>query len=202
MAAAWELSWDFSFMAITNEQLEMDKWTWRGISRKHSPKFSMRYYLSVDCYIYGNTANIWGHAKQNPPLSNDSHCSTSKIIIIIICHDYELLYGVPDWKLDLWTTLTHDLWLLLIIALSLNSILHKSAQAKSFQSFVFSSVSSWQRLLTVGNLQLHRPSFLFTDSESESKLLYDWWFTANQFVLVTNPLRLTTSVFSTEHLLS
>jgi hypothetical protein len=32
-------------------------------------------------------------------------------------------------------------------------------------------------------------------SESESELLYDWWFTANQFVLATSPLRLTTSNF-------
>jgi hypothetical protein len=39
--------------------------------------------------------------------------------------------------------------------------------------------------------------------ESESELLYDWRFTANQFVLATSPLRLTTSIFfSTEHLLS
>jgi hypothetical protein len=30
--------------------------------------------------------------------------------------------------------------------------------------------------------------------ERESELLYDWRFTANQFVLATNPLRLTTSV--------
>jgi hypothetical protein len=33
------------------------------------------------------------------------------------------------------------------------------------------------------------------NSESESELLYDWRFTANQFVLATNPLRLTTSNF-------
>jgi hypothetical protein len=31
--------------------------------------------------------------------------------------------------------------------------------------------------------------------ESESELLYNWWFTANQFVLVTSPLRLTTGNF-------
>jgi hypothetical protein len=31
--------------------------------------------------------------------------------------------------------------------------------------------------------------------QSESELLYDWRFTANQFVLATNPLRLTTSHF-------
>jgi hypothetical protein len=32
-------------------------------------------------------------------------------------------------------------------------------------------------------------------SESESESLYDWRFTANQFVLATSPLRLTTSTF-------
>jgi hypothetical protein len=32
-------------------------------------------------------------------------------------------------------------------------------------------------------------------SESESELLYDWRFTANQFVLIPSPLRLTTSNF-------
>jgi hypothetical protein len=34
-----------------------------------------------------------------------------------------------------------------------------------------------------------------TDSESESELLYDWWFTTDQFVLTTSPLRFTTSNF-------
>jgi hypothetical protein len=33
------------------------------------------------------------------------------------------------------------------------------------------------------------------DFQSESKLLYDWRFSANQFVLATSPLRLTTSNF-------
>jgi hypothetical protein len=32
-------------------------------------------------------------------------------------------------------------------------------------------------------------------SESESELLYNWWFTANHFILATSPLRLTTSSF-------
>jgi hypothetical protein len=32
-------------------------------------------------------------------------------------------------------------------------------------------------------------------SEPKSELLYDWRFTANQFVLVTSPLRLTTGIF-------
>jgi hypothetical protein len=34
-----------------------------------------------------------------------------------------------------------------------------------------------------------------TESVKESKLLYDWGFTSNQFVLATNPLRITTSNF-------
>jgi hypothetical protein len=33
------------------------------------------------------------------------------------------------------------------------------------------------------------------ESESESELLYDWQFTANQFVLATSPLRFTTSIY-------
>jgi hypothetical protein len=32
-------------------------------------------------------------------------------------------------------------------------------------------------------------------SQSEAELLYDWQFTANQFVLATSPLRLTASNF-------
>jgi hypothetical protein len=34
-----------------------------------------------------------------------------------------------------------------------------------------------------------------SESDSESELLYDWRFTANQFVLATSPLRLTTRIF-------
>jgi hypothetical protein len=34
-----------------------------------------------------------------------------------------------------------------------------------------------------------------SESESDSELLYYWRFTANQFVLVTSPLRLTTTIF-------
>jgi hypothetical protein len=34
-----------------------------------------------------------------------------------------------------------------------------------------------------------------SESESESELLYDWRFTANQFVLATSLLRLTTRIF-------
>jgi hypothetical protein len=38
-------------------------------------------------------------------------------------------------------------------------------------------------------------SLALTGQLSESELLLDWWFTTNQFVLVTSPLRLTTSNF-------
>jgi hypothetical protein len=42
-----------------------------------------------------------------------------------------------------------------------------------------------------------------SESESESELLYGWRFTANQFVLATSHLRLTTIIsFSTGYLLS
>jgi hypothetical protein len=44
-----------------------------------------------------------------------------------------------DWRLDLLTTLTHDLWLHLIIAPSLIDHLQITAHAKSFQSAVFIS---------------------------------------------------------------
>jgi hypothetical protein len=44
---------------------------------------------------------------------------------------------------------------------------------------------------------------LDSESESESELLYDWLFTANQFVLVPSPLRLTARIFfSIQHLRS
>jgi hypothetical protein len=41
----------------------------------------------------------------------------------------------------------------------------------------------------------HDFSFTTTQSESESGLLYDWRFTANQFVLAASPVRLTASNF-------
>jgi hypothetical protein len=42
--------------------------------------------------------------------------------------------------------------------------------------------------------------FEFSSVKSKSKLLYDWRFTANQFVLASSLLRLTTRFFSTEPL--
>jgi hypothetical protein len=37
--------------------------------------------------------------------------------------------------------------------------------------------------------------FCHSTAQSESELLYDWRFTANQFVFATSPLRLTTNTF-------
>jgi hypothetical protein len=42
-------------------------------------------------------------------------------------------------------------------------------------------------------LAVFRLRVLLPESESQSELLYDWWFSANQFVLATSPLRLTTT---------
>jgi hypothetical protein len=43
--------------------------------------------------------------------------------------------------------------------------------------------------------QLPAPHFSQPQSESESELVYDWRFTANQFVLATSPFRPTTRIF-------
>jgi hypothetical protein len=58
---------------------------------------------------------------------------------------------------------------------------------------VTSSVSVF-RCLTLHSWTLSHDCNL-TQLESESELLYDWRFTANQFVLATSPLRLTTNTF-------
>jgi hypothetical protein len=42
---------------------------------------------------------------------------------------------------------------------------------------------------------MHTQTGFILTPGSESQLLYDWRFTSNQFVLVTSPLRITTSIF-------
>jgi hypothetical protein len=44
------------------------------------------------------------------------------------------------------------------------------------------------------------PEQILTVYFTESQLLHDWRFTANQFVWATSPLTLTTSSLLTEHL--
>jgi hypothetical protein len=53
---------------------------------------------------------------------------------------------------------------------------------------------AWQRLLTLGVPRLSGPRTI-TGFESESDLLYEWWFTANLFVLAPSLLRLMSKVF-------
>jgi hypothetical protein len=96
-------------------------------------------------------------------------------------------------------------------ALSLICTLYKSLEhAKSSRS---SLVVSWQRIYkphcnfsthkifkSHAKSSFHRLTFKSqlnsqSASESESQLLYDWRFTANQFILATSLLRLTTSNF-------
>jgi hypothetical protein len=108
--------------------------------------------------------------------------------------------GGLDWILS---TSTHDSWLHLIIAPSLISTLYKSIQHTL--SYLVFCVFTSRFLATASNSGDSSASTLkCTDSlttltnsasESESELLYDWRFTANQFVMATNPLRPTTSIF-------
>jgi hypothetical protein len=77
---------------------------------------------------------------------------------------------------------------------------------KATRPFPACSVFTRRSLVTASNSgdssasalksSLHRLPYR-TDSESE--LLYDWRFTANQFVLATNHLRLTTNIFFQLH---
>jgi hypothetical protein len=117
------------------------------------------------------------------------------------------------WRLDgrfhLLTTLSQYSWLHLIIATSLISTrcgslqhtpihfsllyLHPSFPGSGFNS-EDSSASALIPLLTAPSL-LFRDSLTTLSSESGSELLYDWRFTANQFVLATRPLRPMTRIF-------
>jgi hypothetical protein len=127
-----------------------------------------------------------------------------------------------DWWIDLLTTYTHHSKLHILTVLSLISTLQKSLHTKSSPAC---SVFSSRRLVTALNngdssaslltsllssiypttelsTELQRNLFSAYLAElnsqltgSESELLYDWRFTANQFALATSPLRSTTSNF-------
>jgi hypothetical protein len=116
------------------------------------------------------------------------------------CHVYECDYrrGLA-WWMDLLTTY---IWLGTTNNYSATANLYNSrittAPAKpspaclSSQSFPGNGVSQWRFF------SLKRSSPFFTDSRTQltwSDSLYDWRFTASQFVLATSPLRLTTSNF-------
>jgi hypothetical protein len=110
---------------------------------------------------------------------------------------------------------THDWELQVTTAPPLISTIHKSPQQtlSLFQQPMSSPAVPWQRLLTVEILQLpaltslpsgkypatelshSQTSLHSTELYSKSKLLYYWRFTANQFVLASSLLGLTTSNF-------
>jgi hypothetical protein len=120
-----------------------------------------------------------------------------------------------DWWIDLLTTYTHHSELHIITALSLISTLHKSIHAKSFSACTIFSSRCLVTALNNGDstslltsllscryptielsteLQRNLFSAYFAELNSHltgsaSELLYDWWFTTNQIILATNPLR-------------
>jgi hypothetical protein len=66
---------------------------------------------------------------------------------------------------------------------------------KSFQSAMYSSVVAWWRIPTMSSasvVTLLPAGDCTTTNHSESELLYDWRFTADQFVLAPSPLRIRT----------
>jgi hypothetical protein len=79
----------------------------------------------------------------------------------------------------------------------IRSILNLSALSILMWSLLYSHLN-WTTIGSILICLLWICSLFWTvlsESESESELLYDWRFTANQFVLATSPLRLTTSNF-------
>jgi hypothetical protein len=106
-----------------------------------------------------------------------------------------------DWWIDLLTT--YRSWLQITIILLLIFIFYST-----LQHTVYSSQSLTRRFSVTAPTMViplspdSNPPFTDSRTEllsSESGLLY---FTANQFVLAASPLRITTRLFSTEHLRS
>jgi hypothetical protein len=143
---------------------------------------------------------------------------------VIYCHVLDWLSEVWDWIFNLLTTYcisltelhtpntrkssTHKFFLVtdfnsgdssasLLSALSL--LVRDSLTILSLLQLTNSQDGS--HFTPTSESSLHNLLSSNCSSESESELIYDWRFTANQFVLATSPLRLTTSIFSsTEHL--
>jgi hypothetical protein len=71
----------------------------------------------------------------------------------------------------------------------------KTRSIPDWTTSVFSSAVMNDETLPTESLDSLTESESESDSESESELLYDWQFTADQFVLAISPLRPTTKVF-------
>jgi hypothetical protein len=132
------------------------------------------------------------------PLSNRNYTSLTELhtrnIIVTTAHIKSSL--VIDFNTVLWRPYR------LAYIPQLNQ-LHRLSLLFTHSLAILSALQLTPRLAAISHQPLHRLTFDWLSSESESEILYDWRFTANQFVLATSPLRLTTSIFfSTEHLRS
>jgi hypothetical protein len=125
-----------------------------------------------------------------------------------------------NWWIDLLTTLPSGSELQVITAPSLIFTLYRSLThththtacsvftSRSLETASNSGDYSASRAHVVTVWRISRNSPLIANYHSgvrvrsQIQLLYDWRFTANQFVLATSPLRLTTTIFSTEPLRS
>jgi hypothetical protein len=71
-----------------------------------------------------------------------------------------------------------------------STISHFSVSVVDTQFHIWPPTHNCTSLTTI-----RRPWLPLSISETQSELLYDWLFTANQFVLVPSPLRPTTNIF-------
>jgi hypothetical protein len=80
----------------------------------------------------------------------------------------------------------------LIFNWQLNSLTHQPATSSHF-----TQLNCWELFPTTDSFLKNSPAYIISvrTTWSNSKLVYDWQFTANQFVLASNPLRPTTNFF-------
>jgi hypothetical protein len=134
------------------------------------------------------------HPLLDKPRVADNVC-IFRVHLYVLSLVWVIMYGVWIGEWIYWNTEP-----------PLISTIHKvtTAPAKPFPACCFFNNLSQQRILTVEILQLHAfESSLhrlpyrtkLAGSESESELLYDWRFTANQSILAPSTLRPTTNDF-------
>jgi hypothetical protein len=93
-----------------------------------------------------------------------------------------------------------DLLRLSFTITSHNQWLPKTRSIPYWTTSVFSSIPIYEPVTSSTNNErmnshLRMNHSVLSQSQSQSELVYDWRFTANQFVLATSPLRFTTSNF-------
>jgi hypothetical protein len=120
----------------------------------------------------------------------------SDFLQIILSQFWVTIDRVLDWRLDLLTTYTYDSEPHAITVPPPTSTIHKSPQ-HPLSLFPACCVFS-RSLATASNStdsSTSHAQVLFSQPPGLSKLLYDGRFTANQFVLVSSPLRPMTRAF-------